>query len=84
MARGIKTGGGSRKGRPNKRHLDGERYARAIMEDPTVIATLLKQAQDGLMSADLAKTLLSYAYGKPIEVVENGDGDSPRSVTITF
>jgi hypothetical protein len=84
MARGIKTGGGSRKGRPNKRHLDGERYARAIMEDPAVIATLLKQAQDGLMSADLAKTLLSYAFGKPIEVVDNGDGDSPRSVTISF
>jgi hypothetical protein len=54
------------------------------MEDPAVMATLLKQAQDGVMSSDLAKTLLSYAYGKPIEVVDNGDGDSPRSVTITF
>jgi hypothetical protein len=84
MARGKKTGGGSRKGRPNKRHLDGERYARAIMEDPTVIETLLKQARDGVMSSDLAKTLLSYAYGKPIEVEGSGDSDSPRSVTITF
>ena len=54
------------------------------MEDPTVIATLLRQAQDGVMSSDLAKTLLSYAYGKPLEVVDSGDSDSPRSVTITF
>ena len=36
------------------------------------------------MSADLVKTLLSYAFGKPIEVVDNGDGDSPRTFTITF
>jgi hypothetical protein len=85
MALGRKTGGGSRKGRPNKRHLDGERYARAIMEDPTVIATLLKQAQDGVMSADLAKTLLSYAFGKPIEVVDSGDSDSQtRTIQISF
>lgn len=84
MALGRKTGGGSRKGRPNKRALDGERYARAIIEDQAVRATFLKQAQAGEMSADLVKTLLSYAYGKPIEVVDSGDSDSPRTFTITF
>jgi hypothetical protein len=85
MARdGTKTGGGSRKGRPNKRRLDGERYARQIVEDPTVMATFLKQAQAGEMSADLVKTLFSYAFGKPVEVVESGDSDTPRTIQITF
>ena len=85
MARGLKTGAGSRKGRPNKRHLDGERYARAIVEDPTVHRDA---AETGAGRGDVlcahGEMLLSYAYGKPIEVVESGDGDSPRSVTITF
>lgn len=77
--------GGRQVGSRNKRALDGEAYARAIMEDPTVIATLLKQAQDGVMSSDLAKTLLSYAYGKPVEVVDVGNGDSQtRTIQITF
>lgn len=84
MALGRKTGGGSRKGRRNKRTIDGETYARAIVEDPTVVATLLKQAQTGDLAADLVKTLLSYAFGKPVEVSDSGDSETPRSITITF
>ena len=87
MPRGAAPGerrGGRQVGSRNKRSKDGEAYARAILEDATVRATFLAQAQTGSMPADLVKTLLSYAFGKPIEVVDNGDGDSPRSVTITF
>lgn len=87
MPRGASPGerrGGRQVGSRNKRSLDGEAYARAIVEDATVRATFLKQAQQGVLPAELVKTLLSYAFGKPIEVVDNGDGDSPRSVTITF
>jgi Family of unknown function (DUF5681) len=75
---------GRPKGTRNKRSLDGEAYARAIVEDATFRETLLKQGQTGDLAPDLIKTLLTYAFGKPIEVVENGDGDQARSITITF
>jgi hypothetical protein len=84
MALGRKTGGGSRKGRRNKRTVDGETYARRIVEDPTVLATLLKTAQDGTMPADLVKTFLAYAFGKPVEVVESDGSDTTRTIQITF
>ena len=33
----------------------------------------------------LVQTFLSYAFGKPVEVVDVGDGDSPtRTIQITF
>ena len=83
MALGRKTGGGSRKGRPNKRTLDGEAYARAIVEDAQVQAQVLKQAPDGILPTEILKTLLAYAFGKPVEVVESGDSDT-RSIQITF
>ena len=76
---------GRPRGSRNQRALDGEAYARAIVEDPTVRATWLKQAQDGVMPADLVKTLLSYAFGKPVEVVDVDNGDSPtRTIQISF
>jgi hypothetical protein len=81
---GSRPGAGRPKGRRNQRTLDGETYARAIIEDPTVRSTFLKQAQAGELSADLVKTLLSYAFGKPVEVVDSGDSDTPRTIQITF
>jgi len=75
--------GGRQRGTPNKRTVDGEAYARRILEDPTVMATLLAQAQTGDLAADLVKTFLSYAFGKPHEVIDSGDSDT-RSITITF
>jgi ribosomal protein L19E len=84
MALGRKTGGGSRKGRRNKRTIDGEAYARAIVEDETVRAQILNMARDGSLSPDLVKTFLAYAFGKPVEVVDNGDSESPRTIQITF
>ena len=87
MPRGSAPGerrGGRQVGSRNKRALDGEAYARALVEDPEVRAQLLTQAQQGVLPFVLMQMFFAYAYGKPIEVVENGDGDSPRSVTITF
>jgi hypothetical protein len=81
---GPNPGAGRPKGSRNKRTLDGEAFARAIVEDTAVRAQLLKQAQDGEMPAVLVQTLLSYAFGKPVDVVIEGEGETPRSVTITF
>ena len=64
--------------------MDGEAYARAIVEDPEVRAALLKQAQQGVLPPVLVQTLLAYAFGKPVEVIESDNGDSPRSFTIRF
>jgi hypothetical protein len=75
---------GRPKGSPNQRTIDGEAYARKIVEDPTVMAILLEQAQQGALAPDLLKTFLAYAFGKPIEVVDSGDSDTTRSITITF
>jgi uncharacterized protein YbjT (DUF2867 family) len=75
---------GRPKGRRNKRTIDGEAYARAIVEDATVRARILAMAQDGTLSPELVKTFLSYAFGKPVEVVESGDSDTPRTIQITF
>ena len=37
------------------------------------------------MSADLIKTFLAYAFGKPVEVSTNAEHDSEtRTFTITF
>ena len=40
---------GRPRGSRNKRIIDGEAYARAIVEDPEVRAQLLKQAQQGVL-----------------------------------
>ena len=74
---------GRPKGRRNKRTIDGEAYARAIVEDAAVRARILAMAQDGTLSPELVKTFLAYAFGKPVEVVESGDSDT-RSITISF
>jgi hypothetical protein len=81
---GARPGAGRPRGRRNQRSLDGEAFARAILEDATVRQTLLVQAQTGVMSAEILRTLMTYAFGKPVEVIPGGDADSPRSVTITF
>ena len=82
---GKRSGAGRQYGSRNKRTVDGEAYARAILEDPEVRATFLQQARDGVMSAELIKTLLAYAFGKPVEVVDVGDaGSETRTIQITF
>lgn len=82
---GRRSGSGRPTGSRNKRTLDGEAYARAIIEDPEVRATFLQQARDGVMHVELIKTLLAYAFGKPVEVVDvEGAGSETRTIQITF
>ena len=80
MARGTKTGGGSRKGSPNKRSVDGERYARALIDDPTVRATLLQQAQAGELPPALMQLFLAYAFGKPVDAACRRMASYPSAV----
>jgi predicted type IV restriction endonuclease len=76
---------GRPKGIRDKRTTDGEAFARAILDDTGVRAELLRQAQTGEMPAVLVQTLLSYAFGKPVEVVDVGNGDSQtRTIQISF
>jgi hypothetical protein len=82
--KGIPKTGGRKPGTPNKRRVDGEAYARALVEDPEVRSQLLKQAQQGVLAPVLMQMFFAYAYGKPVEVVDVDNGDSPRSVTISF
>jgi hypothetical protein len=83
--KGIAKTGGRQSGTPNKRRLDGEAYARAIVEDPEVRAQLLKQAQQGVLPYVLMQMFFAYAYGKPVEAVDVGDSDSQtRTIQITF
>ena len=88
MPRGASPGerrGGRQVGTPNKRTVDGEAYARAIVEDPEVRSQLLKQAQQGVLPFVLMQMFFAYAYGKPHEVVDVGDNDSPtRTIQISF
>ena len=49
---------------------------------PRCVPQLLKQAQQGVLPAVLVQTLFAYAFGKPVEVVDVGNGDSPtRTIT---
>ena len=82
---GARPGAGRPKGSPNNRRIDGERYARAIVEDPIVQAKLLEQAQAGVLPFVLMQMFFAYAYGKPVEVVDVDNGDSPtRTIQISF
>jgi len=87
MPAGARPGerrGGRTKGSRNKRAVDGEAYARRIVDDPQVQAQLLQQAQAGILPTEILKTLLAYAFGKPVEVVSRDDGSETRSITISF
>lgn len=75
---------GRPKGSRNKRTLDGEAFAREIIDDPDVRKKLLEQAKAGDLAPDLVKTILYYAFGKVIEGSANGDNDQARSITISF
>jgi len=76
---------GRPKGIRDKRTTDGEAYARAIVGDAQVQAQLLKQAQEGTLPAPLVQMLFSYAFGKPVEVDDVDNGDSPtRTIQISF
>jgi hypothetical protein len=76
--------GGRKQGGRNRRTLDGEAWARAIVDDPQVRQVLLEQARAGILPTEILRTLLAYAFGKPPEVVSRDDGSETRTITITF
>ena len=77
------NGAGRQKGGKNKRTLEVERYARSIVDNTEVQATLLQQAKAGTLPAPVMQMFFYYAYGKPVEHVEHGmDQDKPLAVIL--
>ena len=89
MPRGASPGerrGGRTKGTRNKRTVDGEAYARAIVEDVGGIEALRKQFRRGTLPPALLLHLWQLAYGTPkeltlhaITVVSNGHAPGTQS-----
>ena len=72
------------RGTRNKRTIDGEAYARAIVEYPAGIEHLRESFRDGTMPYQVLIHLLQLAYGTPreltnyaITVANNGHGPGP-------
>src|SRR5262245_28211282 len=75
---GQRPGAGRKHGSRNKRTLEAEQAARAIVEDPAVQALWLHQARAGTLAAPILQTLMFYAWGRPVERVQHsGDVDKP-------
>ena len=49
-------------------------YAREIVDDPEVRATLLRQAREGCLPVPLMVLMFHYAYGKPAETMQHTGG----------
>lgn len=71
MARGKKTGGGSRLGRPNKRSEGIADWARVAVEDLEYRRNLVARLKDGELAPAVETMLFYYAYGKPYERLEH-------------
>lgn len=87
MARnGIKTGGGSRKGKPNKdtalRRADVRAMARGFIEDPAYLAALKARLEAGT-AGSMESLLWTYGFGRA-GADSAGDGTTPISITIHF
>jgi len=80
---GRRPGAGRKPGGKNKRTIEGQAYARRVVEDPEVQAMLFAQAKAGTLSAPIFTVLMYYAWGKPTERIEHsGDPDKPVVVRI--
>lgn len=83
MAKGRLTGGGTRKGIPNKATAEikalAQQYAPAAMKE---LARLFKNAKSEQARVAAIGMLLDRAYGKSPQVIA-GDRDNPLSVVIT-
>lgn len=66
--KGSPKTGGRQAGTPNKRTVDGEAYARAILEDEQVRARILRQAQAGKLPVQVLVHFLQLAFGTPKEL----------------
>jgi hypothetical protein len=78
---GTPKTGGRTAGTPNKRTVDGEAYARAIIEDEEGIATLRGLFRQGVLPPQLLLHLWQLAYGTPKELtvyaIAASNGESP-------
>lgn len=82
MARnGTKTGGGSRKGKPNKNTAAVQAIARAFVDDPEYRAALRGRLLEGT-AGSMEVTLWAYAYGRP--AITSGEGELPVRIEIHF
>ena len=72
MARGFKTGGGSRKGRRNKLTKDVQDFVDQIFKriDPIEKIETLLASESEKVQAGVMIRLLEYRYGKPKESIE--------------
>lgn len=84
-AKGSPKTGGRTKGSLNKRTLDGEAYAKAIVEDADGRNRLLESFQQGTMPPQVLLHLLQLAYGKPTELLTyaSTNGHAPTSYYLT-
>jgi hypothetical protein len=82
MAYGRKTGGGSRKGKPNKATVGIRTLARSFVDDPAYQEALRARLLEGT-AGGMEQLLWSYAFGKPPLTSDDGTA-LPVSVTITF
>ena len=68
-----KTPGSGRQQMSEERRLAQagvEVWARTLLEDPAVLALWAHQLATGTMAVPLVLRLMDYAWGKPVEVVE--------------
>jgi hypothetical protein len=70
FAVGHAKAGGRGPGVLNRRTVEIQAIAAAIVEDPEVQATLLRQARDGTLAPGIMQMLFYYAYGRPTERIE--------------
>ena len=68
--RGNAVGPGRPRGSKNKRTLQAEAVAKAIVEDAQVQARWLAQARAGELPAPVLQTLMHYAWGRPVQRIE--------------
>ena len=88
--KGTPKTGGRKRGTPNKRTVDGEAYARALVEDPEGIEKLRESFREGTMPYQVLIHLLQLAYGTPreltgyaIAVARNGQAQGPDTAQHT-
>lgn len=78
---GKRPGAGRPPGHRNQRTIDGEAYARAIVEDEDGIEALREQFRQGTLPPQLLLHLWQLAYGTPKELtvyaIASSNGESP-------
>lgn len=81
MARGIKTGGGSRKGRPNKKNMELREAARGYTPEAlSTLAQIMRVGESEQARVSAANSLLDRGWGKAHQHIET---TIDQTVTIT-